>query len=257
MEKRTFIKLSAAFAASAVGSSLLSACGASRNTVSASTPPPPPPSAPKSTQNLVSVPVFELPPLGYNTSALEPLMDTKTLEIHHGKHHAAYVKNLNAALVDLKVPDASLTGLLTNVTADQAAIRNHGGGHYNHMLYWRTMQPGGAPKPGNLEVGKAINDSFGSFEAMNEKLTKAAASVFGSGWAWLAVGKDKKLFICTTPNQDNPLMAQLVKEAGKPILGIDVWEHAYYLKHQNKRADYVTNFMQLINWDVVNQEFKM
>jgi superoxide dismutase, Fe-Mn family len=246
MKKREFIKLGAGFLAATYASNILTACKSQKT-----------PSKPASTAGVVPkpvipAPVFELMPLPFAISALEPLIDSKTMEIHHGKHHAAYVKNLNAALQNTPVTSASLEGILASVTADQAAVRNNGGGHYNHMLYWKTMQPGGAPKPESLLVGKAINDAFGDYASFSEKLVKSATTVFGSGWAWLAVSKDKKLFISTTPNQDNPLMLNLVKETGTPILGIDVWEHAYYLKHQNKRADYLTNFMQLINWEVVD-----
>jgi superoxide dismutase, Fe-Mn family len=248
MDKRTFLKLGAAMTATCIVSGVPSAC--SKAVVKAAKPGTP------ITGALVNAPVFELSPLPYAAGALEPLIDQKTMEIHHGKHHAAYVKNLNAALTGTQVVSTELSEILKSVTSEQAAIRNHGGGHFNHTIYWQTMQPGGAPKPTSLELGKAINDAFGSYEIFAEKLTKAATTVFGSGWAWLAVGKDKKLFISTTPNQDNPLMVQLVKDAGMPILGIDVWEHAYYLKHQNKRADYVTNFMQLVNWEVVNENYK-
>lgn len=254
MDKRTFLKLGATFTGTSIVSGMITSCSkatkaAAAPTVSATTSTTP-------AKPLIAAPTFELPPLPYNTSALEPLIDAKTMEIHHGKHHAAYVKNLNTALQGTQVASTNLEDILKAVTSEQAAIRNHGGGHWNHMLYWRTMQPGGAPKPGTLEIGKAINDSFGSYEVFSEKITKAATTVFGSGWAWLAVGKDKKLFITTTPNQDNPFMANLVKDAGTPILGIDVWEHAYYLKHQNKRPDYVANFMQLVNWEVVNEEYR-
>jgi superoxide dismutase, Fe-Mn family len=251
MEKRSFLKLGAAFAASAIGSSLISACSKTTGKELVA-----PKAMPVANQGNLVIKPFELAPLGFNTSALEPLFDQKTMEIHHDKHHAAYVKNLNAAIESMRVADTSLDALLNAVTEDQAAIRNHGGGHFNHMLYWKTMQPGGAPKPTDLLVGKAIIDAFGSMDAFNEKLTKAAAGVFGSGWAWLSVDQKKQLFISTTPNQDNPLMKNLVKMPGNPILGIDVWEHAYYLKHQNKRADYITNFMQVVNWDVVNEAYQ-
>jgi superoxide dismutase, Fe-Mn family len=249
MDKRTFLKFGAAFTASSFVSGILSSCGGTKPTAQV---------AKAAAAPLANIPApnFELPPLPFGTSALEPLIDSKTMEIHHGKHHAAYVKNLNAALTGKMVSANTLEGILRNVTAEEGAIRNHGGGHFNHMLYWQTMQPGGAPNPRGLDIGKAIDAQFGSFEALHEKMVKAATGVFGSGWAWLAVGADKKLFVSTTPNQDNPLMANLVKETGMPILGIDVWEHAYYLKHQNKRADYITNFMQLINWEVVNEGYK-
>jgi superoxide dismutase, Fe-Mn family len=253
MDKRTFLKFGAAFTASSFVSGLITSC----NSAAKATVPAPAAAAkmPAQPTAIIPAPTFELPPLPYGTSALEPMIDAKTMEIHHGKHHAAYVKNLNAALTGKMVSAPTLEGILKNVTAEEAAIRNHGGGHYNHMLYWRTLQPGGAPNPKGTELGKAIDAQFGNFEALHEKLVKASTGVFGSGWAWLAIGADKKLFVSITPNQDNPLMANLVKDAGIPILGIDVWEHAYYLKHQNKRADYVTNFMQLVNWDVVNAEY--
>ncbi|MCX8088273.1 MAG: superoxide dismutase [Meiothermus ruber] len=197
---------------------------------------------------------FKLPELGYPKDALEPYIDALTMEIHHGKHHAAYVNNLNAALE--KHPELhswSLEDLLTKI--DQVpedirtAVRNNGGGHHNHTLFWDILTPGGSKEPTG-KLAEAINATFGSFEELKAKLTQAGATRFGSGWAWLVKDKDGKLQVYSTANQDSPLM-----EGHTPLLGIDVWEHAYYLKYQNRRPDYLAAIWNVINWDKVASRF--
>lgn len=194
---------------------------------------------------------FTLPPLPYASDALEPNIDKLTMEIHHGKHHAAYVKNLNDALKGSPMESLELEGILAKVTAKEAAIRNNGGGHYNHSLFWTLLSP--KPTTPSAKLTSAINAAFGSMDAFKQKFSDAAKGVFGSGWAWLIVQKNGKLAVTSTPNQDNPLMTQLAKEPGTPILGLDVWEHAYYLKHQNKRPDYIAAFWNVVNWDEVEK----
>lgn len=196
---------------------------------------------------------FTLPDLGYAYSALEPAIDALTMEIHHGKHHAAYVKNLNAALVDFPAYQLlTLEDLCTVVLPGDLAVRNNGGGHYNHSIFWKLIQPGGSKVPGP-KVAAAIVSSFGSFDAFTTAFTEAAKTRFGSGWAWLCADEKKKLFITSTANQDNPLMKNVVEKVGQPILGLDVWEHAYYLNYQNRRPDYIKAFMGAINWDKVEE----
>lgn len=193
---------------------------------------------------------FVLPKLPYDFKALEPHIDALTMEIHYSRHHKAYVDNLNKACADNKIKVGSIEELLSNISKYPAAVRNNGGGHYNHSLFWTMMQPNseGLPKG---PVFEAINSSFESFDAMKLKFSEAAKSRFGSGWAWLVV-RDGKLEIGSTPNQDNPLM-DISEFKGKPILALDVWEHAYYLKFQNKRADYIATWFNTINWDKVNE----
>lgn len=192
---------------------------------------------------------FSLPALPYATNALEPHIDTKTMEIHHGKHHQAYVTNLNAALEGSEWASKSIEEILANVSTLAPAVRNNGGGHYNHSMFWQIMGPGKGGVPTGI-VADAINGSFGSFDAFKEALTKAGMTRFGSGWAWLSKDSSGKLFISSTPNQDNPLM-DVAELKGNPILGVDVWEHAYYLHYQNRRADYLAAFFNVINWDAV------
>jgi Fe-Mn family superoxide dismutase len=194
-----------------------------------------------------------LPPLDYAFNALEPHIDAQTMEIHHDKHHAAYVNNLNKALEGTDGEGKTLEELMANISAYPMAVRNNGGGHYNHTLFWTVLGPnaGGAPSG---DLATAINDAFGSFDAMKEKMNTAGATRFGSGWAWLIV-KDGKLAVCSTPNQDNPLM-DIADVKGHPILGIDVWEHAYYLKYQNKRPDYLSAIWNVINWNEVAKRYK-
>lgn len=193
---------------------------------------------------------FELPALPYAYDALEPHIDAKTMEIHHGKHHAAYVNNLNAALEKHpELADKSLDELLSAIDAIpadiRAAVRNNGGGHANHALFWQLMSPKGGGEPEG-RLAKAINEAFGSFEEFKKQFAAAAASRFGSGWAWLVLNREGKLEITSTPNQDTPVM-----EGKFPILGLDVWEHAYYLNYQNRRPDYVQAFFNVVNWDKV------
>ena len=195
---------------------------------------------------------FTLPMLPYSLDALEPYIDTQTMTIHHGKHHAGYVKKLNAALDGHALKDKSLDDIMKALSpeGDDTPVRNSGGGHYNHSLFWKVMAPGGGKKPKG-QLKEAINSTFGSFEGFKEKFAKKAASRFGSGWAWLSVDSDGKLFVSSTANQDNPMMTRIVKNSGTPILGIDVWEHAYYLKYQNRRKEYIDNFFNIINWEEV------
>lgn len=195
---------------------------------------------------------FELPALPYDFNALEPNIDARTMEIHHGKHHAGYVSKLNAAVENTELANLSLEDLLKDISKYPVAVRNNGGGHYNHSLFWTVMGPnkGGAPSG---ELADAINSAFGSFDAFKEKFSAAAATRFGSGWAWLVVNGGK-LEVGSTPNQDNPLM-DVSDVNGTPILGIDVWEHAYYLNYQNRRPDYIAAFWNVINWDEVAKRF--
>lgn len=197
---------------------------------------------------------FTLPALPYETGALEPHIDKLTMEIHHGKHHQAYVDNLNKALNGTVMASLSLEAILGKVTAADAAIRNNGGGHYNHSLFWTILSPRKTAPSAKLSA--AINSAFGSLEAFQTKFGDAAKAVFGSGWAWLIVGKDGKLAITSTPNQDNPLMTGLVKETGTPVLGLDVWEHAYYLKNQNRRPEYIASFWNVVNWAEVEKHYE-
>jgi Fe-Mn family superoxide dismutase len=197
--------------------------------------------------------MFELPALPYAHNALEPHIDEKTMEIHHGKHHQAYVNNLNNAVKGNAAEGVSLIDLIHNISKYSPAIRNNGGGHWNHSFFWGIMGPhaGGQPTGALMD---AIVASFGSFEAMKEQFNSAATTRFGSGWAWLIV-HDHKLAITSTPNQDNPLM-DIAEVKGTPILGLDVWEHAYYLHYQNRRPDYIGAFWNVINWSAVNAHFE-
>ena len=197
---------------------------------------------------------FSQKPLPYAYTALEPFIDAQTMEIHYSKHHAAYVKNLNAAVVGTEAEKMSVKEIFANVSKFSPAIRNNAGGHYNHELFWSILTPEKNTKP-SPELEKAINDAFGSMDVLKEKLNAAAATRFGSGWAWLYVDSAKKLAISSTPNQDNPLM-DIAESKGTPILGIDVWEHAYYLKYQNKRADYLSAIWNIINWNEISNNYK-
>lgn len=195
---------------------------------------------------------FELPKLPYETNALEPNIDAKTMEIHHGKHHAGYVSKLNDAIAGSDMANKSLEELCKN-HSDVAAVRNNGGGHYNHSLFWTIMKPNGSGKPSGA-ISAAIDRDFGSFDSFKDSFSNAAATRFGSGWAWLCVVKGGKLEVCSSANQDNPLMPG-VGCGGTPILGLDVWEHAYYLNYQNRRPDYISSFFNVINWDEVNKRY--
>jgi Fe-Mn family superoxide dismutase len=198
---------------------------------------------------------FKLPPLGYALDALEPHIDAKTMEIHHGKHHAAYVANLNRAVADTpdlgRKPVEELVRDLQRLPENiRAAVRNHGGGHANHALFWQLLQKNNGAKPSGA-LAQALDKQFGSFTGFQEQFTKAATTVFGSGWAWLTLDAEKTLRVETTANQDSPLSA-----GRTPLLGIDVWEHAYYLKYQNRRPEYVAAFYQVVNWNFVQQRFQ-
>ena len=197
---------------------------------------------------------FELPQLPYAYDALEPHFDAQTMEIHHTKHHQAYVTNLNNAIQGTDMESQSIEDILQNIAAAPAAVRNNGGGHWNHSMFWQILTPNGGGQPTGA-IGEAITQSFGSYEKFKEEFTKAATTRFGSGWAWLCKQSDGSLQICSTPNQDNPLMPDAGCK-GIPVLGLDVWEHAYYLKYQNKRPDYIAAFYNLINWDEVNKRFQ-
>lgn len=194
---------------------------------------------------------FELPKLPYEYDALEPHIDAKTMEIHHTKHHNGYTTKLNDAIAGTALEGKSIEDILTGLDMNNGAVRNNGGGFYNHSLFWTILSPKGGGKPSG-ELAKAINTAFGSFEGFKEKFTSAAGTRFGSGWAWLCVHKGGKVEICSTPNQDNSLMPG-VGCGGHPILGLDVWEHAYYLNYQNRRPDYITAFFNIINWDEVEK----
>ena len=194
---------------------------------------------------------FELPKLPYAYDALEPHIDARTMEIHHTKHHNGYTTKLNAAIEGTDLEGKSVEAILGDLDMNNGAVRNNGGGFYNHSLFWNVLSPNGGGTP-NGEVADAINSAFGSFEEFKNKFSSAAGTRFGSGWAWLCVHKGGKLEVCSTPNQDNPLMPGVACE-GTPILGLDVWEHAYYLNYQNRRPDYVNAFFNVINWDEVSK----
>jgi Fe-Mn family superoxide dismutase len=195
---------------------------------------------------------FDQEPLGYDVAALAPKIDAVTMEIHYGKHHAGYVRKLNNALraAEGAYDGQGLIELLAGLAPDQTALRNNGGGHYNHTLYWRVLTPGGAPAPEGL-LKEELEATFGSVEAFAEQFAAAGASQFGSGWAWLIRNAEGQLEVTSTANQDNPLMANIVDRPGTPLLGMDVWEHAYYLNYQNRRKDYIQGFLSLVNWDEV------
>lgn len=196
---------------------------------------------------------FELPALPYAFNALEPHIDARTMEIHHGKHHQGYVNNLNNAIAGTPLEGKSIEDILKNLDMKNMAVRNNGGGHYNHSLFWSVMAPnaGGAPSG---ELAEAINRDLGGFDTFKEDFAKAAATRFGSGWAWLCVHKGGKLGICSTPNQDNPLMPD-TGCGGTPVLGVDVWEHAYYLHYQNRRPDYLKAWWNVVDWNAVAKRY--
>jgi len=192
--------------------------------------------------------------LPYGFSALEPYIDAQTMELHYGKHHAGYTRKFNAALADEGISTTNIKAIFSNVSSYGSGIRNNGGGYYNHSLFWNFMSPKGGGKPGGALLS-AINDAFGSFEKFKEKFSSAAATQFGSGWAWLVLTESGKLKVSSTPNQDNPLM-DVAEVKGTPLLNIDVWEHAYYLNYQNRRTEYISNFWNIVNWDTVEQIYK-
>ncbi len=195
---------------------------------------------------------FELPALPYALNALEPHIDARTMEIHHGKHHAAYTTNLNNAITGTELEGKTIEQILA-ACLEKPAVRNNGGGYYNHNLFWNVMSPKGGGEPSG-EVAAAINAAFGSYAGFKEKFSAAGATRFGSGWAWLCVHKGGKVEVCSSPNQDNPLMPG-IGCGGFPILGLDVWEHAYYLNYQNRRPDYINAFYNVINWGEVTKRY--
>jgi len=194
--------------------------------------------------------LFTLPELNFDFDALEPNIDARTMEIHHGKHHAGYVRKFNSALEKSELKGNSLLDILAKVGESDTALRNNGGGHFNHTLFWDNMSPNGGKIPTG-DLNDAINAEFGSFKNLKGLFSEAAKTRFGSGWAWLCQDVNKKLFVMSTPNQDNPMMSKVVKKTGTPLLGLDVWEHAYYLNYQNRRGDYIANFFNVIDWDKV------
>ncbi|NHE59423.1 superoxide dismutase [Cyclobacterium plantarum] len=195
---------------------------------------------------------FELPSLPYEKNALEPHIDAKTMEIHHGKHHNAYVTKLNDAVKGSDLASKSIEEIMKNISSASGAVRNNGGGHYNHSLFWTVLSPNGGGAPSG-ELAAAIDKKFGSFDKFKEEFSNAAATRFGSGWAWLSVSNGA-LQVSSTPNQDNPLM-DIAETKGTPILGLDVWEHAYYLNYQNRRPDYIAAFWNVVNWDEVAKKY--
>lgn len=197
---------------------------------------------------------FELPKLNYNYTDLEPHIDAKTMEIHHSKHHQAYVNNLNAAIENTDAAAMSIEEIVKNISKFSPTVRNNGGGHWNHSFFWNIMSPNGGGNPTG-ELASKIDAQFGSFEAMKEEFNKAATTRFGSGWAWLCKKADGSLCICSTPNQDNPLM-DIAECPGTPIIGLDVWEHAYYLNYQNRRPDYISAFWNVVNWEAASQNYQ-
>ncbi len=196
---------------------------------------------------------FELPKLPYAYDALEPNIDARTMEIHHTKHHNGYTTKLNGAIEGTDLEGKPIEDILGGLDMSNAAVRNNGGGFYNHCLFWEVMSPDGGGNPSG-DLADAINDAYGSFDGFKEEFSNGAASQFGSGWAWLCVHKGGKVEICATPNQDNPLMPG-VGCGGHPILGLDVWEHAYYLNYQNRRPDYISSFFNVINWEKVAEDY--
>lgn len=197
---------------------------------------------------------FQLPKLPYAYDALEPHIDALTMEIHHSKHHNGYTTNLNNAIAGTNLESKDILDILENMDMDNGAVRNNGGGFYNHDLFWKVMSPNGGGAPSGA-VADAINDAYGSFDAFKEVFSKAAATRFGSGWAWLCVHNGGKVEVCSSANQDNPLMPG-IGCGGVPILGLDVWEHAYYLNYQNRRPDYIKAFFNVINWEEVNRRYE-
>ncbi len=195
---------------------------------------------------------FELPNLPYAQDALEPHIDTKTMQIHHGKHHAGYTNNLNAAIAGTDLEGKTIEEICA-AAGSNMAVRNNGGGYYNHCLFWEVMSPNGGGAPTGA-LADAINAAYGSLDSFKEAFAKAAATRFGSGWAWLCVQPGGAVEVCSTPNQDNPLMGEGC--SGTPILGLDVWEHAYYLNYQNRRPDYIAAFWNVVNWDVVSKKYE-
>lgn len=256
MQKREFLKTGLLLGIAAATSSFLEACKSAAKPTSASAPVAPVPPALPAPKNRRTEP-FSLPKLPYDTAALEPHLDKMTMEIHHGRHHNAYITNLNDAVKGTVYADYELTDIVARITTSDTdkKIRNNAGGHWNHTFFWESMTPGSGGQPSG-PLATAIEGAFGSYDKFKEQFSNAAKGVFGSGWAWLCVGADKKLFISSTPNQDNPLMLNVVKQTGAPLLGLDVWEHAYYLKFQNKRPDYIAAFFNVIDWKKVGERYE-
>ena len=246
MDKRTFIKLSSLAGAGVVTMPLVSSLIGCGNA----------PETPEGASNEPPSPGFQLPDLGFAFEALEPVVDRKTMRIHHGKHHAGYVRKLNAALIGHAMAGKSLEDLLAAIGPDDTGLRNNGGGHFNHALFWKVLTPPSEPARPSGVLADRIQASFGNQKTLLDALTQAAGSRFGSGWAWLVQDENQpdRLFVCSTANQDNPLMKGIVDAdlQGRPILGIDVWEHAYYLNYQNRRTDYVSAILDRINWSEVS-----
>jgi len=203
---------------------------------------------------IIKIMAFTLPELNYAYDALESVIDARTMEIHHSKHHNAYVTNLNAALAGTDAENHSIEDICKNISKYAMPLRNNGGGHYNHSLFWTVLKPNNGNGPTG-KLAEAINNDLGGMDTFKEEFSKAAATRFGSGWAWLSVANGK-LFISSTPNQDNPLMDLEGVQNGTPILGLDVWEHAYYLNYQNRRPDYISSFFSIINWDEVSRRYE-
>ena len=247
MDKRTFLK-TASLATIAIIFNPLSACVSSKTSNGGSA------LANKNGLFALKSP-FTLPSLPYNFDALAPNIDKQTMEIHHGKHHQGYVDKLNKAIEGTNFASKNLLEILENITEKDTGIRNNGGGHYNHSLFWESLSPSNQVITGNLKT--ALEKDFGSYQAFQKAFTEEAKGVFGSGWVWLCKANDGKLFITSTPNQDNPLMKNLAEKTGLPLLGLDVWEHAYYLNYQNKRAEYIENFYKIINWEKIEERFNM
>ncbi len=242
MDKREFLKVTGSVA---LGSALVPAFIACE------------PSAKSKDKKDGPSPVGELslPDLPYEFNALSPIIDEKTMRIHHGKHHAGYTKKANKAIADAGIADKTMNEILSSLDGQNDFLRNNLGGFYNHKLFWKIMGPK-SEKTASKDLSGAIDTAFGSMDNFKDEFYKAAMSVFGSGWAWLNYSPtDKKLFISTTPNQDNPQMKGLVEQTGKPVMNLDVWEHAYYLNYQNRRADYVKGFLELVNWEAVSERY--
>jgi Fe-Mn family superoxide dismutase len=197
---------------------------------------------------------FVLDPLPYSSDALEPNIDKQTMEIHHDKHHNAYVTNLNNAIAGTELENKTIEEILGSISQAPAAVRNNGGGHYNHTLFWNTLSGNGGGEPTG-ELADAINQKFGSFSNFKDEFTKAATTRFGSGWAWLIVTSEGELAVTSTPNQDNPLM-DIAEVKGFPIIGLDVWEHAYYLKYQNRRPDYISAYFNVVDWEAAEKRYQ-
>ena len=197
---------------------------------------------------------FVLDPLPYPSDSLEPSIDQQTMEIHHGKHHNAYVTNLNNAVASTEMESKTIEELLATISQNPVAVRNNGGGHYNHTLFWNTLSGSGGGQPVG-DLAAAIDQKFGSYDVFKEEFTKAATTRFGSGWAWLIVNSDGQVAVTSTPNQDNPLM-DIAETKGFPIIGLDVWEHAYYLKYQNKRPDYIGAFWNVVDWNAAEKRYQ-